>query len=79
MPKNSIVTKFCHLVLGGPVIMLQRVSRIHTRIQRGNCCNYHHFIGHTNCHITIIIIISSSSSSRLVVVVVVVVVVVSTC
>jgi len=25
MPKNSIVTKFCHLPLGGPVIMRHRV------------------------------------------------------
>jgi len=25
MPKNSIVTKFCHLALGGPVIMPHRV------------------------------------------------------
>ena len=25
MPKNSIVTKLCHLALGGPVIMPHRV------------------------------------------------------
>jgi len=25
MPKNSIVTKFCHLVLGGPVFVPDRV------------------------------------------------------
>jgi len=25
VPKNSIVTKFCHLALGGPVIMPHRV------------------------------------------------------
>jgi len=35
MPKNSVVTKFCHLALGGLVIMPHRVqARCHCQCQR---------------------------------------------
>ena len=40
MPKNSIVTEFCHLALVGPVIMPYRIDcSINSKYQKSNTSN----------------------------------------